>query len=156
MFLTVTSLFSFYSLNSYFTTIFLFINISVRLLSKSTSTVMPSYISIFFISMFNYTFLNILNILLTSLCLSFPFTVLFGTPVCILHCCTFPCLEHTTTLQSYHGCFLFVLYSRYRILSLSSFDISATIFLHSHQVYFTLTAPSSFAKFSLYLYTSRH
>ena len=39
--------------------------------------------------MFNCTSLNILNILLTSLCLSSSYTVLFGTPVHVPPCCTF-------------------------------------------------------------------
>ena len=98
----------------------------------------------------------LLIILLISLCLSFPFTVLFGTPVCVLSCCAFFCLGHATTFQSHHGCFLPVPYSGYRILSLFSFDTPATISLCPHWVHFTLTAFLSFAEFSLHLYTSRH
>jgi len=155
-FLTVTGLSSFYSLNPYSATIFLSINISVVLLSKSAFTVMSLCISIFSTSIFNYTSLGILNILLMSLCLFSFFTVLFRTPVYILICCASPCLGHTTTLQSHHSCFFPVPYSEHRILFLFSFDTLATISLHLHWVYFTLAAPLSFAEFSLYLHTLRY
>ena len=98
-FLTITGLSSFYSLNLCFTTIFLSINISVIPLSKSAFTIMPLYIFTFSTSMFNYTSLNILNILLMSLCLSSSFAVPFGTSVHVLFYCTFPFLERTTTLS---------------------------------------------------------
>ena len=81
IFLTITGLSSFYSLNPYFAAIFLSIKISVVLLSRSTFTVMLLCISTFSTSIFNYTSLSILNVLLISLCLSSPFTVLFRTPV---------------------------------------------------------------------------
>ena len=99
---------------------------------------------------------NYLITLLMFLYLSSSFTVLFGTPVCTLPCYAFPCLWCATTLQSHYGCFLPVLHSGHRILSLSSFDTPATISLCLHQVHFTLTTPLSFAEFSLHLYTSRH
>ena len=91
-----------------------------------------------------------------SLCLSFSFTVLFGTPICIPPYCASLCLGCAATLQFHYGCFFSVLYSGHRILSPSSFDIPATTSLYLYQVHFTLTAPLSFAKFSLYLYASRH
>ena len=70
--------------------------------------------------------------------------------------CAFSCLGCAATLQSHHGCFLPIPHSGHRIISLSSFDTSATISLCPHQVHFTLTTSLSFAKFSFYLYTSRH
>jgi len=131
-------------------------NIPIVPLSKSTFTVMFSCVSTFSTSIFNYISLSILNVLLISLCLSFSFTVLFRTPICILLYCAFSCLGHATTLQSHHSYFLSILYSGHRILSLSSFDTSTTISLRLHQVHFTLTASLSFTESSLHLYALKH
>ena len=64
-------------------------------------------------------------------------------------------LEVDLVQSSYNGCFFFVSHSRYRILLLSSSDTSATISFYLYQIHFTSTASLSFAKFFLYLYTSR-
>jgi len=96
MFLTCTSLFNFCSQNPCLATIFLSMNISVALLFKSAFTVIPSWVSIFFTPIFNYTSLNILNVLLNSLCLPFSFAVLFRGSLFMLSSCVFPCAEHTT------------------------------------------------------------
>ena len=129
-FLTIIGFSSFCSLNLCFAAIFLSMNIPIILLSKSAFTIIPLCVSTFSTPMFNHTSLSILNILLTFLCLSSFFTILFRTPIYMLPCCAFFCLEYTTTLQSHHGCFLLVLYSGHRILFLSSFNTSTTIFLY--------------------------
>ena len=104
MFLTATGLSSFYSLNPCFAAIFLSINILVIPLFKSAFTVMPLYISTFSTPMFNHTFLNILNVLLTSLCLFSSFAIPFGTSVCMPPCYAFSSLEYATT-PSFFFCF---------------------------------------------------
>ena len=114
-FLTITGLSSFYSLNPCFAAIFLSINIPVVPLSKSAFTIMPSCVSTFSTPMFNHISLNILNVLLMSLCLSFSFVVPFGTSVCALSCCAFPSLESTATS------FLFFCFEHLYHLAFSNF-----------------------------------
>jgi len=97
-FLTCTSFFNFYSLNPYLAAIFLFMNIPVMLLSKSTFTIIPSWMFTFSIPIFNYTSFNILNILLTSLCLPFSFAVLFEGSLYMLSGCIFLCVGHITLI----------------------------------------------------------
>ena len=94
-FLTCTSLPNFYSLNLCLAAIFLSMNIPVVLLSKSAFTVIPLWMSTFSTPIFNHTSLNILNVLLTSLCLPFSFTVLFGGSLLVLPSCVFPYTEYT-------------------------------------------------------------
>ena len=93
------------------------------LLSKSTFTIIPSCVSTFSTLIFSYTFLSILNVHLTSLCLPPSLVVPFGTSIHVLLCYAFPCSGCTTILQFYHGCFLLVLYSGHQIFLLSSSDI---------------------------------
>ena len=98
-FLTYTSLSNFCSLNPCLAAIFLSMNIPVVLLSKSAFTVTPLWIFTFFTSIFNYTSLNILNVLLISLCLPFSFVVLFGGLLHMPPGCIFSCAGHTTLLS---------------------------------------------------------
>jgi len=112
IFLTITGLSSFYSLNLCFATIFLSINIPITLLSKSTFTIIPSYVFIFSTPIFNYTSLGILNIFLISLCLSSSFTVPFGTSVYVPLYCASPCLGYTAIFQFHYSCF-FLIYHKW-------------------------------------------
>ena len=154
-FLTVTGLSSFCSLNLYFATIFLCMNISVALLSRSTFIVMPLYISTFSIPIFNYTSLNILNILLIFLCLSSSFSVLFGASFLVPLCCTSPFLEYAATLQSHYSYFFPVPYSGHKIFFLSFSGIFLTISFLPHWLYFTTTTLLSPAVSSLHFYALR-
>ena len=73
--------------------------------------------------MFSYTSLNILNVLLTSLCLFSSFAVLFETPVCI------PPLSNSTTV------FFFLSY----ILGIGSyFFLISALFLLLYSFFHTL------------------
>ena len=82
MFLTITGLSSFHSLNSCLATIFLSTNISVAPLSKSGFTVMLLYMSTFSILIFSYTSFNILNILPTFFCLPLLLCLSEPLPIC--------------------------------------------------------------------------
>jgi len=137
-FLTITGFSSFYSLNLCFVTIFLSINISIILLPKSTLTIMPLCVFTFSTPIFNYTSLNILNILLTFFWLIFSFAVLFGISVYVLLYCTFPSIEYTATSQFYCSFFFLVLHSRYRIFLFScSNTLSFIVFFYTlHPCYF--------------------
>ena len=126
-FLTVTGFSSFYSLNSCFAAIFLSINISIALLFKSALTVMPSCVFTFSTPIFNYTSLNILNILLMFFWLTFSFAVLLGISICVLLCCTFSSIGHTATLQFHYGFFFLVPYSGHKIFLLSCSNILSFI-----------------------------
>jgi len=153
IFLTVTGLSSFYSLNLCFAIIFLSINISTTPLSKSALTVIPLYISTFLTPIFNYTSLNILNILLISLWLASSIAVLFGISVYMLPYCAFPSMGHTTTSQFHYGFFFPILHSRHRIflLSYSNTFFPIMSFL-SHFIHCTLVISSLFASSSLQFY----
>ena len=107
-FLTVISLFSFYSLNSCFAAILLSMNIPVAPLSKSAFTITPLCVSIFSIPIFNHTSLSILKVLLTSFWLSFSFAVLSDSLGHALLCCAFASLGHAA----------FPIYLHYLCLSL--------------------------------------
>jgi len=135
MFLTITSFSSFHSLNPYLAIIFLSTNISVASLFKSGFTVMPLYMSIFFILIFSYISLNILNALSISFCLPLSFAVPFRAFVCMSLYCTFLCLGYTTTFQFYYSCFFLVLYSGHQIFLLFSSNIS---FLLLYLFFYTL------------------
>ena len=97
-FLTCTGLFNFCSQNLYLAAIFLSMNIPIMPLSKSTFTITPLWVSTFSIPIFNHTSFNILNVLLTSLCLPSSFAVLFGGSLYVLSSCIFSCVGHTTLL----------------------------------------------------------
>ena len=128
-------------------------NILVTPLSKSAFTVMPLCISIFSTPIFNHTSFSILNVLLTFLCLSFSFTVLFGTSVCVLLYCVFLSVGCTTTLQFHYGFFFPVLYSRHRISFLShSSTLSFIVSLFLHFIHCTLVISPLLASFSLQFY----
>ena len=102
-------------------------NIPIMLLSKSTFTVIPSCIPIFSTPMFSYTSLNILNVLLVSLCLSSPFAVFFGISVHVLFYCAFSSIESATTFQFYYSFFLSVLHSGHKISLFSCSNILFSI-----------------------------
>ena len=138
-FLTITGLSNFCNLNLCFAIIFLFINISVMPLSKSAFTITPSYVSTFSTPMFSHTFLNILNILLTSLYLFSFFAMLLGTSVHIPLYCTFLSIGHAATSQFYHSFFFSILYSGHKISLLSCSNTFPPIasFL-PHSIYCTL------------------
>ena len=139
IFLTITGLSSFYSLDPCFTAIFLSINISVVLVSKSTFTVIPSYMSTFSTPMFSYTSLNILNILLIFLCLFSFFAILFRVPVHIPLYCTFLSMGCTATLQFHYGFFFHILYSGHKIFLLScSNTLLSIVFFLSYSTHCTL------------------
>ena len=139
MFLTTTSLSNFYSPNLYLATIFLSINILVVPLSKSTLTVISSCISVFSIPIFNYISLNILNVLLMSLWITFSFTALFGTPVYAPLCYTFPSIGYAATSQFHHSFFFPVLYSGHRISPLSySNTLSPIVSFLPYFIHYTL------------------
>ena len=89
-FLNAIGLSNFCSLNPCLAAIFLSINISVALLSKSAFTVTPLCVSNFFTPIFNYTSLNILKVLLTSLWLPLSFAMPFDSPGHVLLCYAFP------------------------------------------------------------------
>ena len=138
-FFTTIGLSNFCSLNLYLAAIFLSINIPVMPLSKSTFIVMPLCISIFSTPMFSYISLNILNILLKSLCLPPSLAAPFRTSVHIPLCCAFPFVEHTASLQFYHSLFLSILYSGHKILFLFCSNTFLTIvFFLSHPIHYTL------------------
>ena len=71
---------------------------------------MPSYISTFSTPIFNHTSLNILNILLKSLCPSPSLAVPFRTSVYMLLCCTFPFVGCTASPPSSTTLFFFLFY----------------------------------------------
>ena len=71
---------------------------------------MPSYISTFSTPIFSHTSLNILNILLKSLCLSPSLAVPFRTSVYMLLCCTFPFVGCTASPPSSTTLFFFLFY----------------------------------------------
>ena len=136
---------------------FLFINILVVPLSKSTFTVMPLCIFTFSTPIFSHTSLNILNILLKSLCPLPSLAVHFGTSVYMSSFCAFPSMEHAASLQFYPSLFLPTLHSRYKILLLSYSDTFFTIvsFL-PHSIYCTLVIYSLLASPSLQFHASWH
>ena len=107
--------------------------------------------------MFSHTFLNILNILLTSFCSSLSLAVSFRVFVCVLPYCAFPSMECTTSLQFHHSLFLSTLYSEHKILLFSCSNTFLTIasFL-SHFTHFTLVISLLFASSSLQFHASWH
>jgi len=125
-FLTTISLSNFYGLNPCFAAIFQSINILVVPLSKSAFTVIPLYISTFSTPISSYTSLNILNVLLTSLCLLPSLTMPFRVSICVLPYCTFLFVGHTASFQFYYSLFLPILHSRYKILLFSYSDTFLT------------------------------
>ena len=158
IFLTTTSLFNFCSLNLFFAAIFLFINISIVLLSKSTFTVTLSCISTFSIPISSYISLNILNIFLTSLYLFFSYTVLFGTPVYALPCYVFFFMGRTITPQFHYSFFFPVLYSRHKILLLSCSSTLLPIvsfFLHFVYCTFVISPLLAFSSLQFHAFWQR-
>ena len=151
-FLTTIGFSNFCSLNLCLATIFQSINISVVPLFKSAFTVMPLCIFTFSILISSHTFLNILNVLLTFLCLPLSLAVPFRVSVCAPPCCTFPSAGYTTSFQFHYSLFLPTLHSRYKILLLSHSNTFLTIaslllyFIHSTLVISPLFA-SSFLQF---------
>ena len=124
-------------------------------LSKSAFTVMSLCISTFSIPISSHTSLNILNVLLTSLCLSLSLAISFRVSIHILPYYAFPSVGHATSLQFYYSLFLSILHSGYKILLLSCFDISlTTIFLLPHFAHSILIISSLFASFFLQFYAS--
>ena len=99
IFFIYTGLFNFCSLNLCLAAILLSMNIPVVLLSKSAFTVIPLWMFIFSIPIFNHTSFNILNVLLTFLCLLFSFVVLFGGSLYMLPGCVFSYIGYTTLLS---------------------------------------------------------
>ena len=99
---------------------------------------MPLCVFTFSTPIFNYTSLNILNILLTFFWLIFSFAVLFGISVYVLLYCTFPSIGYTATSQFYCSFFFLVLHSRYRIFLFScSNTLSFIVFFYTlHPCYF--------------------
>ena len=154
-FLTTTGLSNFYSLNPCFAAILQSINISVVLLSKSTFTITPLCISIFSTPISSYTFLSILNVLLTSLCFSPSLATLFRASIHMPLCYAFSCLGYTTSFQFYHFLFLSTLYSEYNIPFLSCSNTFHTIaFLLLHSMYSTLIILFLLASSSLQFHAS--
>ena len=99
IFLTCTGLSNLCSLNPCLATIFLSMNIPIASLSKSAFTITPSWVSTFSTPIFNHTSLNILNVLLTSLCSPPSLATPFGGLLYALPGCTFPCAGCTTLLS---------------------------------------------------------
>ena len=134
IFLTITGLSSFYSLNPCLATIFWSINISMALLFKGAFIVMPLCISTFSIPIFSHTSLSILNILFTSFCSLLSLAVLFGASASTLLYCIFSCSGCTTTLQFYHGYFFlsYTLDTRYSFFpSLIFSPLLSCFFFHT-------------------------
>ena len=124
-------------------------------LSKSTFTVTSSCISIFSTPMSSYTSLNILNVLLTSLCSPLSLAIPFGVSVHAPSYCTFPYMGCTTSFQFYHSLFLPTLHSGHKILLFSHSDTFLTIAsLLLHFTYSTLVISSLFAFLSLQFHAS--
>ena len=147
MFLTCTGFSNFCSQNPCLAAIFLSINIPVVPLSKSTFTVILSWMSTFSILIFNHTFLNILNILLISLCLLFSFAVLFGGSLHMPPDYVFSCAGHTTLLSfllclgyPYHLAFSSLLSLRTSCPLLFSQYIPFFLY-HLHSMQVTMTFP---------------
>ena len=156
-FLTTTGLSNFCSLNPYLAAIFLSINIPVMPLSKSAFTVIPSCISTFSTLMFSHISLNILNILLKSLCSPLSLTAPFGLSICVLLCYTFASVGHAATLQFHYSLFLPILYSGHKIFLLSCSDTFLIITsLLLHFTHSTLVISPLFASSSLQFHTSWH
>jgi len=73
----------------------------------------------------------------------------FGTPVHILLCCIFPCIGYTITFQLCYSFFVLVLYSKHRILFLSSSDTpSLVISFLLHLTHCTFVIPLHIIAFS--------
>ena len=154
-FLTITGLSSFCSLNPCLATIFLSINIPITPLSKSTLTVTPLCISTFSTPIFNYTFLNILNVLLISLWSIFSVAVLLGISIHMPSYCTFPSIGYITTPQFHHGFFFSVLHSRHRIsLFFYSNTFPSIVSFLPYFIHCTLAISPLFASFSLQFHAS--
>ena len=149
-FLTITGLFNFYSLNLYLAAVFLFINIPAMLLFKSTFIIIPLCIFTFSTLISSHTSLNILNVLLTSLCLPPSLAVPFGVSVHVLPCCTFLSVGHTTSPQFHHSLFLPTLHSGYKIL----FFLILIPFSQLHSSFHTLHTPLFSSLLSLLLLLS--
>jgi len=130
-------------------------NIPIMLLSKSTFTVIPSCIPIFSTPMFSYTSLNILNVLLVSLCLSSPFAVFFGISVHVLFYCAFSSIESATTFQFYYSFFLSVLHSGHKISLFSCSNILFSIaFFLLYSTHCTFVISLLFTSLFLQFHTS--
>ena len=126
-------------------------------LSKSAFTVMPLCISTFSIPISSYTSLNILNILLTSLCLPLFLAMPFKVSVHAPPYYAFPSVGHATSPQFYYFLFLPILHFGHKILLLSCFDTFLTIiFLLSYFAHSTLIISSLFASSFLQFYASWH
>ena len=116
---------------------------------------MPSCVFNFFILMFSYTSLNILNILLISLCLSSFCTALFRTPIHVPSCCAFPSIECTTTPQFHYSFFFSVLHSGHKISLLShSSTLSSIAFFLPYFIHCTLVISPLLASSSLQFHAS--
>ena len=156
-FFTVTGLSSFCSLNPCFAAIFLSINIPITPLSKSALTVMPLCISTFSTLIFNYTSLNILNILLMSLWLTSSIAALLGISVHVPSCSTFPSIGCATTPQFHYGFFFSVLHSGHRIpLLFHSNTFPPIVSFLPYFIYCTLIISPLFASSSLQFHASWH
>ena len=103
IFLTTSSLSSFFSLNPCFAASLLSMNTPVVPLFKSALTMTPSYVLIFFTPIFNHTSLSILKVLLTSLWLPPSFAVLFKSPAHVPPYCTFPSKRCAIFLSTVFG-----------------------------------------------------
>ena len=125
-------------------------------LSKSAFTIMPSCVSTFSTPMSSYTSLNILNILLTSLCSPPSLTAPFGVSVHVLPCCAFPSVGHAAYLQFHYSLFLPTLYSGHKILLLSCSNTFLVLipFLQLHPSFYTLYTPLLSSLLSLLLLLS--
>ena len=121
----------------------------------SAFTVTLSCVSTFFTAMFSYTFLNILNVLLTFLCLFFFFAVLFRVSVHTLLCYAFLSMEHTTIFQFHHSFFFPILYSGHKIFLFSCSNTlpPITSFL-PHSIYCTLIISLLLTSLFLQFYAS--
>ena len=80
--------------------------------------------------------------------------MLFGTPVCVLLCCTFAIVGCTTTPQFYYGFLFPALYSEHKIFLFFSFDIFFPIIIFSllYLAHSTLLPPP----FLLHFHASKH
>ena len=156
-FLITTSLSNFCSLNPYLAVIFLSINISVVPLSKSAFTVTPLCVSTFSTPMFSHTSLNILNVLLKSLCSSPSLAIPFRPSIYIPLCYAFTSVGRTATPQLYYSLFLSILHSGHKIPFFSCSDTFLIIIsLLPYFIYSTLVISPLFASLSLQFHTSWH